>query len=177
MFIEKKVESLPFEGIYLKEITLLGILSVFSFSIPFILGGPQILVGVLVNASLFFGSLFLSGKKLLPLCLFPALGVISRGVIFGPLTFFTLYFLPFIWMGNLLLVFTFRKLILKKGYLFSVILSSFLKALFLFLVAFLYFNLNLVPETFLSLMGVNQLLTALGGGLLSLLIFRSLYKN
>ncbi len=138
-------------------------LSFLSFSIPFSLGHPQWLVGMIVNACLFLAAIFLPRKFILPLIVFPSLGVLSRGIIFGPLTMFLVYFSPFIWLSNLVLISVFKKLFLRLNYFFSAFFAATAKFLFLFIVANVYFEFSLVPQIFLQLMGINQFLTALAG--------------
>jgi hypothetical protein len=143
-------------------------LSILSFFIPFSLGHPQWLVGTIVNTCLFLGAIYLPKKYCLPLAIFPSLGLLARGVIFGPFTFFLVYFLPFIWLANILLVLIFKKAI-SFG-LFSVIISAFAKFLFLFAAANIYFSFHIVPKLFLQSMGLFQLYTALLGGIISFII-------
>jgi len=152
-------------------------LSSLSFSTPFYLGHPQWLVGAIVNTCLFLAAIFLPKKFVLPLIIFPSLGVLSRGIIFGPLTMFLVYFLPFIWLANLVLISVFKKLFLYLNYFSSVFLAATAKFLFLFMVANIYFELSLAPKIFLQLMGINQLLTALAGGAISWIIFNLYAKH
>ena len=146
-------------------------LSFLSFSIPFSLSHPQWLVGTIVNACLFLAAISLPRKFILPLIIFPSLGVLCRGIIFGPFTMFLVYFLPFIWLGNLVLILVFKKLFSDLNYLFSAFFAAAAKFLFLFIIANIYFKFSLVPKIFLQLMGINQFLTALLGGIISWIIF------
>ncbi len=147
-----------------------------SFFVPLFLGHPQWLVGTLVNAFLILSAIFLPIRFILFLVVFPSLGVLSRGIIFGPLTHFLVYFLPFIWFGNFVLVWLFRKLFPYLNYLASLFLAALAKYLLLFISANVYFRFNIVPKVFLQLMGTNQLLTAISGGLLAWMVFIT-YKN
>lgn len=159
-----------------------------TLMVPFGFGHPQWLIGTIVNAILFLAVLFLPKKYWLPLIIFPSLGVLARGLIFGPITFFLIYFLPFIWLANWVLMLVFEKAINKDKifqlnnfrfyfkYLFAVFLAGLAKFLFLFLTANLYFNLKVVPKIFVASMGLNQLGTALAGGVISLLVFKA-FKN
>lgn len=153
------------------SIGLFSILSILSFIVPFSFGHPQWLVGILVNTSLFVSALFLPKKYFLVLAVFPSLGVLARGLVFGPFTLFLVYFLPFIWLANLILILFFKECLNRFGYFSSVIVSSMAKFLFLFVVANIYFNLHVVPAMFLQTMGYVQLFTALVGGLVSFVIF------
>jgi hypothetical protein len=141
--------------------------SIISFFLPIVIGHPQIVVGILVNALLITAALNLKGYKLLPVILAPSLGALSAGLLFGKFTAFLLYLAPFIWIGNAILVFAFKwlKLKLKKNYLLTLIVGAGVKSLFLFGSAFLLFKLGIIPVVFLTAMGILQLTTALGGGI------------
>jgi len=151
-------------------------LPVLSFFVPFIIGHPQWLVGIFVNACLFVSAISLSKKNTLAVIILPSLGVLARGIIFGPLTISLMYFLPFIWAGNYLMVIVFNKAIQHFSLFSSVILSAVIKFAVLFIPAVLYVRLSLVSSLFLQLMGVNQLLTAMGGGIIAL-VFVDIFKS
>ena len=146
-------------------------LSVLSFFIPFSLGQPQWLVGTIVNACLFSAAIFLPRKFILSLVILPSLGILCRGIIFGPLTMFLVYFLPFIWLANLVLILIFKRLSPRLNYLSSVFLAALAKFLFLFIVANIYFEFSVAPKIFLQLMGISQFFTALAGGIIAWIIF------
>jgi len=149
-------------------------LALLSFVVPFSLGHPQLLVGTIVNAALFSSVVLLQGKLFLPIIILPSLGVLSRGLIFGPFTQFLLYFIPFIWLGNLGLILVFKKLFPSLGYFLSVVFASLVKLLVIFSFANLFFRFNLVPRLFLTAMGLNQLITACLGGFLSFLFLKKI---
>lgn len=163
-------DSLP---VVLQSRTLLiafTLLSFLSFAIPFSLGHPQIIVGSIVNASLFLSAIFLPEKFIYPVILMPSLAVLSRGIIFGPLTPFLVLMIPFIWVGNWLLVFVFKKVFnLYRSDWLAIFMAALLKFIFLFSAANLMFKLNLVPKIFLTTMGVLQFVTASLGGVLAFL--------
>jgi hypothetical protein len=139
------------------------------FLAPFLLGHPQILVGVLVNASLILGATYLKSYKLLPIILLPSIAVLSRGLIFGPFTVFLIYMIPFIWVGNAIYAYIYRYLHAKKNnYLLSIGAASILKTIFLFGTAFALVKLSVLPAIFLTTMGILQLGTAVAGGILAM---------
>ena len=140
--------------------------SIFSFLVPFFIGHPQIAVGIIVNAMLIVSALNLKGHKLLPVIVLPSIAMLSRGMLFGPFTIYLLYLTPFIWIGNSIIVFSFKflKLRLKKNYWLALIIGAILKSGFLFLAAFALYSLGIIPAVFLAAMGVMQLVTALLGG-------------
>jgi len=148
------------------SVLIFGFLALISFSVPFAFGHPQMLVGTIVNACLFLGALVLPFNLLLPLIFFPSLGLLAKGIVFGPLTMFLIYFLPFIWLSNLVLIFAFKKL-QSKGFLISFAVPAFLKSLVLFLSANIYFAFSVIPAVFFQSMGYMQLVTGLLGGCLA----------
>ena len=79
--------------------------AVVAFSLPFILGHEQLLVGSVVNCALVLAALNLRGARLLPVILLPSVGALLAGMVFGPLSASLVYMLPFIWLGNAILVF------------------------------------------------------------------------
>jgi len=170
--MEKDVAiSLPLQISKLAEALILASASIASFFVPFSLGHPQWLVGTIVNACLLLGAIYLPQKYFIPLAILPSLGVLARGLIFGPFTYFLVYFLPFIWLGNFVLIIAFKNAFSRFGYVPSVFLAAVAKFLFLFLVANIYFEFSIVPAIFVQTMGSNQLATALAGGLMSWVIF------
>jgi len=143
--------------------------SVVCFFAPLMIGHPQIVVGILVNAALILAALNLKGAKVLPVIILPCLGVLSRGIIFGPLTIFLIYFIPFIWISNALLVFAFKffKLKHKLNYFITLFLGIVFKCSFLFAAALILYKLSVVPVMFLSTMGFMQIITAAIGGIVA----------
>jgi len=182
--------SLPVQISEIKANLIFASVSILSFFVPFAFGHPQWLVGTIVNACLFLGAVFLPKKYFLPLAVLPSLGVLARGLVFGPFTYFLVYFLPFIWLGNLILILVFRSVyefqlkrdptssnlknafskLLEVGSLIG--LPALAKFLFLAIIANIYFKFSVVPALFVQTMGLNQLATALSGGLVAFLVFQ-----
>jgi len=164
--------SLPLQISELASSLVFASTSILTFFLPFTLGHPQWLVGTLVNTCLFSAAIYLPKKYFIPLSVLPSLGVLARGIIFGPLTMFLIYFLPFIWLGNLVLILSFKFLFSKFKFVLSAGFASAIKFLFLFLTADIYFKLSVVPAVFLQTMGQNQFADALAGGLIAFIIFK-----
>jgi hypothetical protein len=150
---------------FLKENIEVFIYSSICFFLPLFLGHPQLLVGIVVNSALVLSALRLKTKQLLPVIIMPALGALSRGILFGPFTIYLLYMIPFIWIGNAILVY-FTKRINRK--LIALPLGAIIKSGFLFGAAFVLVKLAVIPAVFLIAMGPVQLLTAFSGGTLAL---------
>lgn len=164
------VISFPVSISVLAQTLVFASFCVLSFFVPFSLAHSQWLVGTVVNTCLFLGAVLLPKKFHLPLTILPSLGVLARGLVFGPFTYFLVYFLPFIWLGNYILMLIFRSAAKKFG--IAVFGAAVGKFAVLILMANIYFNFHLVPKLFLQTMGLNQLATALAGGLVSWIIFK-----
>jgi len=143
------------------------IYSIAVFAIPLLVPHPQFLTGTIVNAFLIMGALHFKGWKVLPLVILPSAAAILSGALFGPFTLFIVYMMPVIWMGNLLLVYLFKKLHIAQNmnYWATVGISAIAKSALLFGAAFLFVNLDILPTIFLSAMGLMQLGTAIAGGI------------
>lgn len=166
-----EAKTLPYIISQKQSVLTTGFLSLISFTIPFLLGHPQILVGAIVNAGLFLAALFLPKKQLVSLVFLPSLGVLSRGLIFGPLTPFLILVLPFIWFSNWFLTQVFKKAYsFKLGFILSVLLAAGLKTLFLFSSTWTLVNLKVLPKPFLISMGQIQFITACLGGVIAWLV-------
>ncbi len=159
------VNKVEFELSTVYEVSELVLFSLIGFFIPFFLGHPQWLVGTIVNFMLVMAALNVKGWKILPLCIAPSLGVFTKGMIFGALTPFLVYMIPFIIASNILLVYTVKYFRHKKMNLLKVVpLTAAIKAVFLVAIAGVFVFFGLVPTMFLVAFGPLQLLTAISGG-------------
>jgi hypothetical protein len=137
-----------------------------SFSLPFLLGHEQLLVGAAVNCALVLAALNLKGARLLPVIILPSIGAYLAGLIFGAASSALLYMLPFIWVGNAALVLSIKYFVLDKktNRLAALGIGATAKAAFLFCAAFALLSFAMVPAAFLTAMGIFQFATALLGG-------------
>ena len=140
-----------------KIITLKTTVFVLAFVIPLLFNGSQIITGSIINTLLFISAAKLSKRTLPFMAVIPSLGAVSNGILFGPFTIYLVYFLPFIWIGKYLLMY------ITKTH--NMWIASFIKSIFLFLIAYVFVSLHIVPKIFLTAMGVIQLGTALIGGI------------
>jgi hypothetical protein len=140
--------------------------SVVAFSLPFILGNEQLVVGSVVNCALVLAALNLRGARLLPVILLPSVGALLAGMLFGSLSASLIYMLPFIWLGNAILVFAVKELVLsgKKNRLAALTAGSLTKTALLSAASLALFFLGVVPAQFIAAFGILQLATALCGG-------------
>jgi hypothetical protein len=144
---------------------------VLSYSVPFMFSHPQIITGMVVNTLIFVAAEKLDRKSLIPVLVLPSLGAFSHGILFGPQTVFLVYFLPFIWLGNFIQasVFSISK---QQSYTFRVLAASLSKYFFLSLAASIYYQVHIVPQMFVTSMGIMQLITSCMGGLFSYFVIQ-----
>jgi len=176
-YVDKLYNESLFDVSLIEENIQMIFYSFLAFFLPFILGHPQWLVGIIVNAYLILGATYLKGYKLLPVILLPSLGVITAGLIFGTYTIFLLYLVPFIWLGNAIYAYSYKHFTFEKmNSLLSIGIASAMKAALLFGVTFVLVSLNILPTLFLTAMGVLQLGTALVGGVIAVGIIKGREK-
>ena len=146
--------------------------SLIGFCTPFFLGHPQFLVGSIVNMMLILGAQNLKGYKLFAMIITPSLGVFSAGLLFGGLTKYLLYLMPMIWIGNMILVYGYKYLRshYKNSVLNSISFAILAKVLILTVNAYILVSFNVVPSVFLTAMSVLQLVTAVSGAFVALLV-------
>jgi hypothetical protein len=146
--------------------------SIICFFIPFLIAKPQFLIGTIVNCALILAALNIKNYKLLPIILLPSLGVLSAGLIFGQLSIFLTYMIPFIWIANFAIIYSFKFLYLKYklNKWLSLVISAIIKMSILFICAFIMVKLSVLPALFLTAMGLTQLYTAISGGVIAFLL-------
>ncbi|GFP78472.1 ECF transporter S component [Clostridium fungisolvens] len=159
---------------------LLAIAIIFQFLGRNIPGINQFLVGPIVNAVLILAT-FICGARLGALV--AVLTPILAWVV-GQLATAMAPFIPFIVVGNLIYILIFSVLKNKKyGLYIGIILGSFIKFVFL---SFSASNILKVidigiPKKILEKlaisMGVPQLITALAGGIIAIILIKLLYKR
>jgi hypothetical protein len=162
------------EEMQIKKLTFLenkslqiSLLYVLAFSIPFLLRGPQLLVGSLVNFLFIIAISQYKFKEIAPALLFPSIASYSYGLLFGGATNFLLYLIPVIAISNAIYVLSFKKI--ETKYL-NVFIAAAFKALFLFGCTYLLVRTIGLPELFLTAMGITQFITASVGGLFASVI-------
>jgi len=125
----------------------------------------QVITGIIVNATLFVGAYYLSTSQALLLGIVPSCMALAVGLlppVLAPM-------LPFIIMGNCMLVLTFTWL-KKFNFWMGGVVSAVLKCAFLYGMSFIVTGLILNKQVAVSaaeMMGVIQLFTALGGAVLA----------
>jgi hypothetical protein len=141
------------------------------FFIPLLLDLPQIIQGTIINFILIYIALNYKKMALIPAVLLPSLGSTIRGGLLGTATIYLIILMPVIWISNLLFIAFIRYLVINKfNGRFSLIASSLIKSLFLFISAYILFSLSMIPEFLLPSMGIIQFITALSASTIYLMI-------
>jgi hypothetical protein len=133
--------------------------------------GQQAIAGPIVNATLFISTMFLGIRAGVLVGLFPSIIALSVGLL--PLALAPM--IPFIMIGNVILVLSFDFL-KNKNYWLRVITASALKFIFLFGTSSIVMNLILKTEIanrVAVIMSWPQFLTAIAGGTIAYFLFRS----
>lgn len=171
----KQKSVLTGKNYYLK----LSLLYLVSFLIPFLIQGPQLLVGSMINFLLIIAITHYKFKTIIPALVLPSLSVYIYGLLFGGAVNFLIYLIPIIVVGNAAYVTSYTLLHddcsskFPTNYL-SVFLAAIIKSSLLFLGTHILVVCLGLPETFLTAMGITQLVTATVGGLLAVGIQDSL---
>lgn len=177
----KELTSLK-TGIYQPKVKYMAEISAYSLIAlltPFFLFQSQFLLGTVVNMMLISGALYAKGREMLPLIFLPSVAVLAKGVLFGPLTIYLLFMLPFIWLANAALVYTIKLMHFKnrKNIFTSMAYAGTLKALALLTSAALLFSMGIVPVEFLMTFGLWQLVTAITAAIIIFPIHQWRVKN
>lgn len=140
----------------------------------------QIIIGSIVNTALIMTAINLNGwAKILGVVTMPSISTILSGYVFGSASTYMVYMIPAIWIGNFILVYLYKLLLLDKklNYFLAGIAGVLLKVA----VIFLFFNVlnlfNLFPEKLVSTlqnaMGITQLITASIGVVVAFVIYKA----
>ena len=135
---------------------------------------------LIVNTALIMTAINLNGwAKILGVVTMPSISTILSGYVFGSASTYMVYMIPAIWIGNFILVYLYKLLLLDKklNYFLTGIAGVLLKVA----VIFLFFNVlnlfNLFPEKLVSTlqnaMGLTQLITASIGVVVAFVIYKA----
>jgi len=132
------------------------------FFIPFLLGGPQLLVGSIVNFLLIMIAVrFKNYYAIIPMLMLPSIATSLRGLIFWPFSIFLVYMIPAIRLSNFILIYTIQHI---KTQRLSILVGGILKTSLLFVVAYVLVYVWVLPAIFIKAMGIFQLITVMIAG-------------
>jgi len=140
-----------------------------AIALVFQMGGfPQFITGPLVNTVLYLAAMIVGWQGGIIIGIFTPVLAAMRGILPPPLTLL----IPFIALGNAMLVILFF-LLKSKNKIASIIIASVAKFLVLVSAVKLFVQ---VPPAIAQMMSFPQLVTALAGGFIALLII-SIFKK
>ena len=168
----KLVILLLFAGLFLPA---------FMQSLPSLGANKQLIIGTIVNGALFLSSVYMKDtKKIIAMSTLPSISSILSGLLFSGLTKYSAMMLPFIWLGNLSIIYLGRVFRKKLKYATSGALSILTKVIVIyggFLIISRVFNF---PDKIISVMntamGITQIYTGLCGMILSLIVLEIVEK-
>ncbi len=138
----------------------------------------QLIIGTIVNMALVITGINLKGwKKIIGVVTMPSVATILGGYVFKTSSVFMIYMIPAIWIGNFILVFSYKWLMLEKkqNYFVAGIVGIILKVLVIYGIFNVLNVFNIFPEQQVSVlqtsMGLTQLITATLGVLLTSIIY------
>lgn len=143
-----------------------------------IASNSQLIVGSIVNVALIVSALNLKGPlKILGVVTMPSISTILSGYVFKTASPFMAYMIPAIWIGNFLLIYMYKLIVVnkKKNYILASIVGIALKVAVIFggfslLNAFGIFPFKLVTNLQVA-MSTTQLITATIGAVITYIIY------
>lgn len=120
----------------------------------------QILIGSIVNTALFLSSFYVKdNKKIIALSVLPSISSMASGLLFSGLTFYSKLMIPFIWLGNLSIIYLTRILSKKMNYNISALISSVIKVSIIYGGFLLMSSIFDFPSKISTIMGVSMGIT------------------
>lgn len=144
-----------------------------------IAANSQIIVGSIVNSALIISAINIKGwKKIIGVITMPSISTILSGYVFKSASVYMVYMIPAIWLGNFVLIYAYKFIMLgkKQNYFLAGIVGVIAKVLVIFglfeiLNAFQIFPSKLVSNL-QNAMGVTQLITATIGMLIVFVVYQ-----
>lgn len=139
----------------------------------------QIIVGSIVNSALIFCAINVKGwKKIIGVVTMPSISTILSGYVFKSASVYMVYMIPAIWIGNFVLIYAYKLIMLEKNknYFLAGVVGIIAKVLVIF-GCFEILNLfNIFPDKLVAnlqkAMGLIQLITASIGMLIIFIVYQ-----
>lgn len=144
-----------------------------------IASNSQLIVGSVVNTVLVISALNLKGwSKTIFVVTMPSISTIMSGYVFKSASVYMVWMIPAIWIGNFVLIFAFKYIMLakEKNYFLAAILGIIVKVSIIFSFFMILKAFNIFPEKLVSnlqkAMSITQLITASIGCLIAFVIYK-----
>ncbi|MCX6773902.1 MAG: hypothetical protein NTY68_02775 [Candidatus Micrarchaeota archaeon] len=142
------------------------------FLVP-LLFSQQLIAGTLVNAMLIYSALRIKGSWSYVPAVIPSVAAMLAGVLFGA-AHAVLLMLPFIWLGNMSLIFVMKSM---KDYARSLATAAAVKTAILSVSVLALATFAGVPSALISSFTYLQLVTAISGGILAFVAMKGIIKR
>lgn len=149
-----------------------------------ITNNSQIIIGSIVNTALVLTALNLKGIwKTFFVVTMPSISTILSGYVFKTASFYMVWMIPAIWIGNFLLVISFKYLMITKNrnYIVVSIIGIISKVAIIFGCFIILKSLNVFPDKLVGnlqkAMSIIQLITATIGCIISYFIYKVEIKD
>jgi len=136
------------------------------FFVPLLIS-QQLVTGTLVNAMLIYSALKVKGNWSYLPAMMPSVAAMLAGMLFG-VSHAVLLMLPFIWLGNMALIFLMKK-IGNERYWNGLAVSALVKTAMLSASVLALVNFAGLPSALIQSFTYLQLITAISGGILALI--------
>lgn len=139
----------------------------------------QLIVGSIVNTALIVTAINLKGwKKVLGVVTMPSISTMLSGYVFKSASVYMVYMIPAIWIGNFVLVYAFKLIMLakEKNYFLAGITGIITKVLVIAGGFMLLKGFNVFPEKLVSNLQVAMTTTQLITATIGMLIAFGIYK-
>lgn len=138
----------------------------------------QLIIGSIVNASLIVTAMNLKGwAKILGVVTMPSISTILGGYVFKTASVFMVYMIPAIWIGNFVLVYTYKKILVQKNknYFLAGIVGIVIKVAIIFGAFNILKAIGIFPPKLITnlqtAMGMVQAITATVGMIIAFVIY------
>lgn len=175
-FKSKLLDSRLHQHISLELLLNVSLVTVLTL-VPLLIEGPQLVIGSIINFTLLMLAMNQHKKVSYGTTFIPSIATILRGYIWGPFTPFLIFLMPFIWLGNILMV---RSVARKSDYSLIIrMLRGIIRKILVLSASVVILNrVGLVPNVLIMKMSVLQLITAaIGGGVAYFFIKIIDYRN
>lgn len=173
-------------GVFLTPLVVPQILEFIFGANSFLATNSQYIVGTIVNTCLIIAGINAKGlKKILSIVFLPSISALLSGYVLHISAIYTVYMIPFIWIGNFLLLILYKYLFAykNKNYLLTSISAILAKCSIIFAGYNVLLYANIIPQgskiaqVLFTSMSLNQVITAILGSIVSFILIKFVYSR
>ena len=173
-------------GVFFTPLIVPQILSFVFGASSFLATNSQFVVGAIVNTCLIIAGINAKGlKKMLCVVFLPSISALLSGCVLHISAIYTVYMIPFIWVGNFLLLILFKYLFVHKNinYIITSVCAILAKCAVIFAGYNIFVYANVIPQNskvaqvLFASMGINQIITAVLGSIIAFGLIKLVYPR